>query len=1330
MLKLLRLPTWLRTQRAARTLAYCSLIAADIGIAQAQVPTAIDLLVNHQAGMVFYGLEGDGSQVNGPAGAEYFYQARVRINGPSGLSINQVTLTQVLPEAAIFKGIDAPPGTSCATTLVDGAPINASNQQVLCVIANVTSDAFVDVNFRIILPTVHAGWRALASVAAANNTDPEEGNSSELARSISTYDATDLSLVFSSPAMGAVVIEGVAFDYQLRVTNQAAPYGKNLLAGEQAIVRFEQPDGTQFTNTPSGNGWQCRILVAEPSIWECGYTVTNTVPINTDLPLLSFPAVTQNLGAVTATANVSSTNANQQAVRDVNPGDNTASLTIHSEADTFTNVTLSKTAHPVILDQQGGEQALTYTITARWASGSASPGTLSVSDPLPTGVSIDVNAVVEANRGAAWDCAASTAVQLHCTFSEDSGNYPSRGHAFPALRVPALVASSRLESGLPIFNTATVTATNEHPERTSDNSASATAAISNRVNLQVSKRPIAAGGTNLRVVRNGDVFAYQISIFNQGPVALLGGQTIRLEDPLHQNLRFVAVTDSNANASPSSTQWTCSEVNATVNCRFTVNDTVPAGETIELFFWVEVVDIPENGHASLSNSVAITDIEGREHGPNPIIGIAPLVNASDKAADLAISKTAAVAPNARSGDLVTYTLTVSNLGNQSNQAAKTVQLEDTITNLITAAYAQAPFLIAPIPRDENAAQGLYWYNDYLTLAVEGTSNAQDSCTLNGYTSNQTSANLACTFHDMPVNARYTVTVQAKQFVDPYTGANPHEPTQITANGIDGVLGNTATVYSPDTNDSNLDNNSATAYVVMQALTDLVVTRQASPLNADGNAQAAAGGAITYVVAVENTGPSAATNVVLADTLPLGAYWIGLPPAASNNGQCGFRTAQAADLQSYRDGDRIDADNQILLCQWPGNFAKGQQTLSYQLRSEQQGQDQLLSTAEVRTTTPEADNSNNRADQTVILSAPQVDVLIAMRHTADGIALGQSTTYTITVANNVASDSYARDVVMNNQFHSPLIRDGRPPIPSSAVFRFGQITALDSHGRDVGAAPFTSDNCVVDATEATGSLRCHFPWLAPGESVDVSFTMVAQSIPNGRVVGTIFHLATVSAALEAHPDFNVLDNNTTQDRTSTYDPTLVGQDIVGPPVLADLELHKSVRDIAHADPDAAQDAPVTAGSTIAYQLVVRNLETEATQVASDILVTDVLPAGVSVLETSLPSNCSYAAASRVLSCALDSLEAGQEYLLNFSVLVDTPYNETGPDLLNCAAVSSDYDPVDANNSDCVALPSRPSVQPPEPAPPAPIPVPSLNLLALALLGLCMVCVASRARRRGQ
>lgn len=1312
-----------------------------MGSALAQAQTKHDLLVNHNVGMSFYGVEGDGNQANGPAGAEFFYLAKVKINGAAGQSVNDVTLTQILPEGALFQGIDTPEGTNCSPSLTLNEAITSANQTIECAIPSINSDAFTELKFRVILPTVSTGWLAIASATAANNTDPELGNSADLRRNISTFEAADLAVAFTGPAANATVTQGEAFNYELQVTNKAQPYGKELKAGEWVTVRFEQPDGVQFGNTPTGTGWTCTALTASTPIWECAYQVTNTISTNSNLPTLSVPATAQSLGTIAAVASVSHANAGKEAVRDVAPSDNTADISLQVQADTFTNVTLAKSVQPAVLDQQGGDQKVTYTITPRWASGTNNPGTVTVTDPMPEGVSLVPADVIAAN-GAPWNCAATTATELSCTFDASSNQYPSRGNAFPALRVPALVAGSAAQSVNPIINTAKVSATAEHPDRTGDNTATATVSTSNQAKLSLEKSPVGVNG----VIKNGTTYAYRIRIRNQGPVALLAGHTITVDDQLNGNLRFIAATDTSASSTPASAAWSCTEgteveptsaavapravsaAGALISCTYTAKDDLAVGKDIDMYLWVEVVGLAENETASLSNSAQISGVTGRDPLPAGTgIGNSADVKVSDKSADLAISKQVAFNKDAQSGDLVTYTLTVTNTGDNNNQPAKTVQVADNITNLITAAYANAPFNIEPILEDTNAAAGSYWYNEYLTVRIAGTANTSDSCSLNGYNSSQTEAALACTFHDMPVNSRYTITVQAKQFVDPYTGANPHEPTGITANGQDGVVSNVATVSSPDTNDSNPNNNtSETVYVPMKALTDLALTRQASPLNRAGEAQAAAGGAITYLLTVENKGPSAASEVVMEDSLPLGAYWVGVPAAASNNGQCGYRVAGSDTLQAYQDGDLITEENQTLVCEWAGNFAKGQQTVRYQLRSEETGQDQLNSAASVRTSTAEADYNNNDADQSILLSEPQVDVLVEMSHTADGIALGTPTTYTITVTNNGASDSYARDVVMHNQFHSALNTTGRAPVDTSAVFEFGEITAINSRNRDAGAAAFTADNCSVDKTEGAGFLACEFPWMAPGESVDIVFTMTAASLPEGKAVGTIFHNATVAAALEQHQDFDVSQNNSTQDRTSTYDPAKVdpsNPDDPTIPVLADLELNKSVLSISHENPDATADDPVTAGSTVEYQLVVRNLETDAALIASQVVVTDTLPAGVSLVDGSLPAGCSYAADNRILSCAIGSLGAAQERSFSFSVRLDTPFNETDPNLVNCAAVSSDFDPVDGNNESCVETPAKRTV------PPTPVAVPSLQATAVVLLALCMLAMAWRTRRRG-
>ncbi|MCO6043879.1 SpaA isopeptide-forming pilin-related protein [Aeoliella sp. ICT_H6.2] len=77
----------------------------------------------------------------------------------------------------------------------------------------------------------------------------------------------------------------------------------------------------------------------------------------------------------------------------------------------------------------------------------------------------------------------------------------------------------------------------------------------------------------------------------------------------------------------------------------------------------------------------------------------------------------------------------------------------------------------------------------------------------------------------------------------------------------GTLTNTASVSATDESDTS--NNTAMAATTVEETIDLAVTK----VDDDGDADVAPGDTIVYTVTVINNGPSAATNVVLTDTLP-------------------------------------------------------------------------------------------------------------------------------------------------------------------------------------------------------------------------------------------------------------------------------------------------------------------------------------------------------------------------------------------------------------------------------------------------------------------------------
>ncbi len=83
-------------------------------------------------------------------------------------------------------------------------------------------------------------------------------------------------------------------------------------------------------------------------------------------------------------------------------------------------------------------------------------------------------------------------------------------------------------------------------------------------------------------------------------------------------------------------------------------------------------------------------------------------------------------------------------------------------------------------------------------------------------------------------------------------------------------------------DPDLSNNSSSVTTTVNAAADLAVTKTVD------RATANVGDTLTWTVAVQNTGPSTATGVMLIDDLPAGTTYLGSTPSA---GSCGLVGSQ-------------------------------------------------------------------------------------------------------------------------------------------------------------------------------------------------------------------------------------------------------------------------------------------------------------------------------------------------------------------------------------------------------------------------------------------------------
>ena len=1250
-----KLHRWLALGRARGPLAGLAL-GASAGLAQAQAQaTGYDVLVNHDLYLQETAVAGT-TVDNGPVGAPFVLRAKVQIVGASG-SLGPVQLTERLPEGAIFQGYTPPAGASCIAPPT-GMPITAANAAIECTLSTVTT-APSHVDFRIVLPSESTAWKAYASTAAVpGNNDTNPGNNQDIERGITTYARADLAVAFTAPAAGSAVLQGDVVNYVAQVRNADSLYAFDLKAGEKAVLRFNQPAGTQFQGSPTGAGWSCQSGVDSSttpttSYWECAYTVpTGTVVAkNTPLPPITFPVLVVNTtGTITAQASVVGQISSGTAFAESVWSNNIDSVSVTATPNLNMDMALSKSVDKLTLDADAGANVpVTYTLAVSRVSGTINPADVTVVDTLPAGVSY---AGLDASSSN-WACSPSGQV-ITCTYSGSLalGNNPA---SIQDLKINALVAQSALVNSAALQNTGVLTVSNETEPVGANNTATVTSTVRDNANLQVRKTSSAS------VVASGTAYYYDIAVSNNGPLDVRVGQTITITDDLDDRLEFVGVDGSSPgwSCTPSGGTGGTPNLGALLSC--TNSSGIENGQASTLRLNV-IPHLPSGGNqfAVITNTANLTGVDGRDPFTT-IPAPSPDVNLSQKVADLSITKTAAITAgntygDDASGSEVVYTLKVKNtdpnpaLGEV--QTAQTVVVTDTVNHLINSVRA--------------AAAGVSTYQPggrYLmaTVAIPGGSAVTaDACTLSGSNST-TSSTVRCVLRNVPVDAdaEYTITIRARQYVD---------PTNATTQTRE--ISNTASVSSTDTAEYSgpgAQRNSDTARVTLRALADMAIMKTPNP------SAAAAGQDIGYVLTARNNGPSQAVDVKVEDRLPVGALWVSQPVRSSSSGDTG--TCTLGDGMGATTpiviGAAVQAPNNHLVCNWTRGFnLAGQQTVEYHLRSvTKDAPAQLDNTVTVSTATPETDDTNNRAEATVTLGASQVDVQINMQHSADAIPLNNGDTqYTIKVTNSGASTSYATGVVMTETF---------PAANTGATFAF---VSLDSVESSDASHAFDPSACTAPAVGATaGQLVCSFPWLKPGESVDIKFTMRPVAILGGRPTGTIFHSATVVADVEQLAGQDVGANNATTDRTSTYDPAQVSN----PDALKFIDL--SITKDATGYPAEG----VQVGDTIAYTLVVKNEEDPAAVPSLDLeggqaVVEDVLPAGLA-LDGAAPAGCDYSDVTRTLRCTITDLQAGASQSYAFTAQVQQL--AAGQDSIdNMATVTSPGDPKEANNTSEKKVPS--------------------------------------------
>lgn len=1217
--------------------------------------SAFDLLVNHNAVP---------TSATGPAGGSFSYVPKVILNQTPAAT--GVQLTQVLPEGVWLDSIDLPTGASCNAA---GMPFvtTATNKTITCGLADITQVGEAhgtEVSFNVTIPTVNTNWEALASASAnESGTDSDSSNQTNIKRNITTTEASDLAIALTASNSAPTQFE--SYNYQIDVTNNGPTAVAN---GSKVIVSFTVPTGTNASGAGGSNGWACSPTAgAAGTLLTC--THTGGVANGGSITGLTIPVTPSTAGEISASASVEAKTSSDAAIADAVDSNNTETVKVNVAANNIVDVTITNTVSPGTLDKAKTDNIATFILRPKRNGGADAPTNVTVIGTLPAGVNLS-----STPSGTGWDCSASSGQNVSCSYTGTS--IPNVGGNYNAISVPVTVNGTTVSGNQVVFP-AHVAASNEDSSVTNNNDASATITLSNTVNLNISKTAL----TN--PIKTGVPFDWRLRVSNpSGGNDVLSGQTITVTDTVPEGIAITAA---------SGTGWTCNPgtltagaTSRTISC---TNDSGLAASSHSDITLTAVGDFSgSNAHTAYTNQMGLTDVSDRDFTTKNTSGT---VNVSEHTVDLSINKTADESTDSNpvaSGGTVTYTLVVRN--EDSTNLSTGIVVTDKLENLVI--YTDGCTRKA----DNSCESGTGPFATTGGLISMAVTSGTGTCGANrSDTTTERDRTVTCNIPTLAAGASATITIEAAHYAD---GPGNRDWT------------NTASVRSTEVEDPNDTNDESKATIHIKPVTDIQVTKVPSP------APAAVGEPITYNLHVHNAGPSKAESVKLVDTLPNNAYWIPGSLTVDSSGSCTLE--QDDEIVDHATAASEAVMGGTLSCEWTDVLDRGSQfAVSYTLRSDPQAEvgDELKNAVEVTTTTEELTLNNNKAEATVTLKPVELDVLINMEHTNDGMPLDatdpaeKETEYTITVTNN--GPSYATQMKMTDVFPGTL-EVGGVEYPSTAIFSYQGMTALSSSvgGNLMASVEALCEQPAVDARANLApavplQLVCEFPKVAPGETITIKFKMRAEGLPEGRTTGTIFH----NAQVEIYEDEWLSNSSDTAANNDTEDRTSVRLSADVPALVTDLGLAKT------ASVNTGDD-PLEPGDALAYTLTVTN---HGPTDSPGSVVTDVLPKGLDFVDAT--AGCAYDEASREVSCTLGALADGADTAIVINTTIADPYNGAAP-IVNTACVKAEGDHFPDNDCDSVETPVVPPLKP------APVPVD--NPLALLALILGMGWMARRFHMR--
>ena len=531
-----------------------------------------------------------------------------------------ITVVDNLPAGLTIAALPTGTGWNCSTTVVGSSTATCTSATVIA--AGATSPNPITVTV-VVAAAAFPSVTNAATISGGGEPAYNNGNNS-VTDPTTVNGVADLRIAKSHAGNFTVGVNGT---YTLTASNS----GTLATSGTITVVD-NLPAGLTIAAIPTGTGWNCATTVVGSSTATCtsatviaaGATSPNPITVTVVVAPAAFPSVT-NAATISGGGEPAYNNGNNSV---------TDPTTVNGVAD----VRLAKSHAGNFTVGVNG----TYTLTASNSGTLATSGTITVTDNLPTGLT-----VASTPTGTGWNCG--TTVVGSSTATCTSVTVIAAGATSPnPITVTVVVAAAAFPS---VTNAATISGGGEPAFNNGNNSASDPTTINGVADVRIAKTH--AG--NFTVGVNG---TYTLTASNSGTLATSG--TITVVDNLPAGLTIAAL--------PTGTGWNCSTTvvgSSTATC--TSATVIAAGATSPNPITVTVV-VAAAAFPSVTNAATISGGgEPAYNNGNNSVTDPTTVNG---VADLLIAKSHA--GNFTVGVNGTYTLTASNSGTLATSGTITV----------------------------------------------------------------------------------------------------------------------------------------------------------------------------------------------------------------------------------------------------------------------------------------------------------------------------------------------------------------------------------------------------------------------------------------------------------------------------------------------------------------------------------------------------------------------------------------------------------------------------------------------------------------------------------